>query len=197
MFGEKVERALRAAVEAHQDQSRKGLGGVPYVTHPMHVALILARRGVDEDLIVAGLLHDVVEDCAAWTLERVAAEFGVHVRSIVDQLTEDRSMSWEERKRAAIDKVPRMSPEAATVKAVDKLHNLQTLLADLRAAADAQEVWKRFNGGRERTLAMDALLVEALCGRIEPSLCRALRAAQAAVAELAAASPPSPAPQRV
>jgi len=131
MFGEKVERALRAAVEAHQDQFRKGLDGVPYVTHPMHVALILARRGMDEDLIVAGLLHDVVEDCQAWPLERVAAEFGAHVKSIVEQLTEDRSQGWEERKQAAIDRIPRMSPEAASVKAVDKLHNLQTLLADL------------------------------------------------------------------
>ena len=183
MFGEKVERALRAAVEAHQDQFRKGLDGVPYVTHPMHVALILARRGMDEDLIVAGLLHDVVEDSEVWTLERVAAEFGQHVKSIVEQLTEDRSQTWEERKRAAIDKVPRMSPEAASVKAVDKLHNLQTLLSDLRAAAVEA--------------LPDVLLVEALCGRIEPALGRALRAAQAAVAQLATADPRPSQPQRV
>jgi (p)ppGpp synthase/HD superfamily hydrolase len=189
MFSDKVERALRAALEAHRDQFRKGTQGVPYVTHPLHVALILARRGMDEDLIVAGLLHDVVEDNRQWSLARVAAEFGVHVKGIVEQLTEDKSRTWEERKRAAIEKIPHMSPEAATVKAVDKLHNLQTLLADLGAAEDQEEVWKRFNGGRQRTLEQDERLVEALCTRIEPNLGRSLRAAQAAVADCAARAP--------
>lgn len=193
MFGEKIERALRVSVVAHADQLRRG-SDVPYVTHPMHVALMLARRGMDEDLIVAGLLHDVVEDCPGWTLERVATEFGVHVKGIVEQLTEDKSRSWEERKQAAIDKVPHMSPEAATVKAADKLHNLQTLLADLRRSDDPDALWRRFNGGRDRTLAFDARLVEALCQRIEPNLGRALRAAQSAVADEARRTPR---PQRV
>jgi (p)ppGpp synthase/HD superfamily hydrolase len=193
MFGEKIERALRVSVVAHADQLRRG-SDVPYVTHPMHVALMLARRGMDEDLFVAGLLHDVVEDCPGWTLERVATEFGVHVKSIVEQLTEDKSQSWEERKQAAVDKVPHMSPEAATVKAADKLHNLQTLLADLRRSDDVEAVWRRFNGGRDRTLAFDARLVEALCQRIEPNLGRALRAAQSAVADEARRAPK---PQRV
>ena len=118
-----------------------------------------------------------------------ADEFGAHVKSIVEQLTEDKSKTWEERKRAAIEKVPHLSPEAATVKAADKLHNLQTLLAELRAAEDQDEVWKRFNGGRERTLEQDARLVEALCTRIEPNLGRALRAAHAAVADWVARAP--------
>ena len=124
----------------------------------------------------------------------MAAEFGTHVKRIVEQLTEDKSKTWEERKRAGIDKVPSMSPEAATVKAADKLHNLQTLLADLRATDDPEVVWRRFNGGRDRTLALDAELVEALCQRIEPNLGRALWAAQEAVAEAAARAPR---PQRV
>ena len=188
MFGEKVERALRVVVLAHDGQTRKG-SDVPYVTHVLHVSMMLARRGMDEDLIVAGLLHDVVEDCDDWTLERVADEFGPHVKSIVDQLTEDKSRTWQERKQHAIDKVPHMSPEAATVKAADKLHNLQTLLTALREADDHEAVWSRFTGGRERTLDMDARLVEVLCGRIDSNLGIALRAAQAAVAEAAGRAP--------
>ena len=183
MFGTAVERALRAVVHAHEGQFRKGEDAVPYVTHPLHVAIILARWGFEEDLIVAGLMHDAVEDSEVWTLDRVEFEFGPHVASIVEQLTEDKSKSWEERKRWAIDHVPRMSPEAASVKAADKLHNLQTLLHDLRVTDDREALWSRFKGGKERTLALDRELVDALCERIDPKLCRALRAAFEAVVD--------------
>lgn len=184
MFGEAVERALEATVRAHDGQWRKGRQPVPYVTHPMHVAIMLARWGLEEHVIVAGLMHDTVEDCGEWTIERVRAEFGSHVATIVDQLTEDKSLTWEERKRWAIDHVPHMSPEAASVKAADKIHNLQCLLADLRDhAADGghEAVWVKFKGGRDRTLQMDRELVDALCKRTEPKLCSALRKALEAV----------------
>ena len=181
MFGEAVERALEATIRAHDGQWRKGRQSVPYVTHPMHVAIMLARWGLDEHVIVAGLMHDTVEDCAEWTVERVRDEFGSHVATIVDQLTEDKSLTWEERKRWAVDHVPRMSPEAASVKAADKIHNLQCLLADLRAHPDHEQVWAKFKGGRDRTLQMDRELVEALCTRIEPKLGTALRSALEAV----------------
>ncbi len=73
MFSPDVERALRMAQEAHSGQKRKGDGSVPYIVHPIHAALILARAGADEITILAGVLHDVVEDCEEWTLERVAS----------------------------------------------------------------------------------------------------------------------------
>jgi len=176
MFSPAIERALAAAIAAHQGQVRKGVDATPYVVHPLHVALILARWGVDDDVIVAGLLHDTVEDCPAWTAARVEHEFGAHVAGLVAQLTEDKSKSWDERKRFGIDHVPHMSPQAATVKAADKLHNLQTLVSELRSNPDATQVWARFRGGRERTLSMSSELVEALCKRVEPKVARALRA---------------------
>ena len=181
MFGEAVERALEATVRAHDGQWRKGRRSVPYVTHPMHVAIMLARWGLEEDVIVAGLMHDTVEDCDGWTVDRVREEFGAHVATLVDHLSEDKSLTWEERKRWAVDHVPRMSPEAASVKAADKIHNLQCLRADLRAHTDHEQVWVKFKGGRERTLQMDGELVDALCTRIEPRLRAALRAAYDAV----------------
>jgi (p)ppGpp synthase/HD superfamily hydrolase len=177
MFSPEVERALRASLLAHEGQLRRNEDPVPYVTHPFHVALILARLGLDDVVLQAGLLHDVVEDCPDWTFERVEREFGAEVRSVVAELTEDKTRSWEERKRAAIDHVMRMSPRALAVKAADKLHNLRTLLDDLERADEPERVWSRFRGGRDRTLATSAELVLVLAPRVDPRLASALREA--------------------
>ena len=184
MYSSIIERALHAAVAAHHGQTRKGDGCSPYVTHPMHVALMLARFGLDDDVIAAGLLHDVVEDCPGWSNERVQAEFGAHVAGIVAQLTEDKSCPWEERKQSAISKVPHMSPEAASVKACDKLHNLHSLVNQLREAEDPEQVWAKFKGGRERTLTMSNDLVEALVARVDARIAKALRAALRSLFEI-------------
>ena len=184
MFSTSIERALSAAIEAHDGQVRKGRTPAPYIVHPLHVALMLARWNQDESVILAGLMHDVVEDCEEWTVERMADEFGAHVAGIVDELTEDKACSWEERKRAGIDKVPHLSPQAATVKACDVIHNLATLLAELRAHPEqASETWAGFKGGRERTLELASELVEALCQRVEPKVARALRNAHQALVD--------------
>lgn len=186
MFSLAIERALQVALSAHEGQLRKSARPVPYVVHPLHVALVLARWGQDEDVIVAGLLHDVVEDCPGWTSARVEAEFGHNVARIVGELTEDKSKTWDERKTWAVQHVPHLSPQAATIKAADKLHNLQSLAADLRAEA-ADSVWARFRGGREKTLHIALEMVEALSTRVEPKVARALRAAWKAVDEADAA----------
>lgn len=174
MFSPDVERALRMAQEAHAGQTRKGDGSVPYIVHPIHAALILARVGADETAILAGILHDVVEDCEGWTLERVASEFGEDVSKVVAEVTEDKSQDWPTRKQTAIDHVPQMSNQGALVKAADKLHNLSTLLLDLRAATDHRQVWQHFNGSPEATLAMSRGLVEALARRLDGGLGKAL-----------------------
>ncbi len=182
MFSSDVERALRVAIAAHDGQVRKGLESVPYVSHPFHVALILARLGYDDAVIAAGLLHDVVEDCEGWTIERIEAEFGRDVRGIVAELTEDKSQSWEVRKRDGIDRVARLSPPALAIKAADKLHNLKTLLGDLQSTDDSAIVWAKFKGGRERTIAMSRELVRELARRADPRLAAELEATIAAIA---------------
>lgn len=184
MYSSVIERALHAAIAAHEGQSRKGDSASPYITHPMHVALMLARFGLDDDVVAAGLLHDVVEDCDSWSVERVQAEFGPHVAGIVAQLTEDKGRTWAERKAAGIAKVPHMSPEAASVKACDKLHNLHSLVNQLRASPDPEIVWSKFNGGRERTLSMSRDLVEALAHRVDARIAKALRSALHALFEI-------------
>jgi (p)ppGpp synthase/HD superfamily hydrolase len=185
MYSPAIDRALAAALSAHDGQWRKGGERVPYALHPLHVALMLARLGYEEDMVVAGLLHDAVEDAPqTWTVARVEREFGAHVASIVSQLSEDKSKSWEERKRSGIDRVPHLSPEAASVKAADQLHNLHSLARELREAPEVEAVWARFRGGRERTLAMSSELVSALTRRVDPKLARALESALRALLEV-------------
>lgn len=176
-----IERALRAAEEGHRGQTRKGLGSVPYVLHPAHVALILARFGASSRVIQAAILHDIVEDCPDWSIARVEDEFGRAVASIVLELTEDKTQSWDERKRWQVDHVAEMSAEAVLVKAADKLHNLSCLAQDLRGAKEPDLVWKKFKRGPERTLTMSAELVSALERRVDPRIGNELRAALAAV----------------
>ncbi len=184
MFSADIERAIGACITAHDGQWRRGGEGVPYSVHPLHMALMLARWNFDEVSIQAALLHDIVEDCEEWTLEGLRKDFGPRVASIVAELTEDKSLSWAERKEAGIASVPGLSSEAASVKAVDKLHNLQSLRASLECADDHSEIWGQFRGGREGTLAVAKRLVNALVARVDPKLGRALKAAHEAVLRL-------------
>jgi (p)ppGpp synthase/HD superfamily hydrolase len=177
MFSAGVERALRAAFEAHTGQLRKGSGSAPYMTHPVHVALILASAGYSEGVLQAALLHDVVEDCPGWTSARVAREFGRDVSELVAELTEDKSKTWEERKRQQIEHVASMSDGALAIKAADKLHNLRTLVDDLRVAPDRGLVWSSFRGGPARTLELARELVDALEPRVDARLAKPLRMA--------------------
>jgi len=177
MFHGGIERALEVALHAHEGQVRKGGAGVPYAVHPLHVALLLARLGAEPEVIQAGLLHDVVEDSPLWTMGRVEAEFGPRVAGIVAELSEDKSLTWEERKRSGLKRVAEMSPEAALVKGCDKLHNLCTLARALDSAPDRTEVWRLFRGGRDRTLAMAQQLIASLTPRVTPELGVALQKA--------------------
>jgi len=170
MFSAEIERTLRIAERAHRGQERKCSDGVPYVLHPIHCALSLARLGQPEHVVVAAILHDIVEDCEGWTVERVEAEFGTRVAGIVAELTEDKTKSWEERKRLQVEHVAEMSRDALLVKAADVLHNLSTLVLDLERSADHAAVWGRFNAGRERTIARSRALVDALVPHVDPRL---------------------------
>lgn len=136
---------------------------------------MLARHGLDEETIIAAILHDVVEDCRDWTIARVEAEFGADVAGVVAQLTEDKSLSWAERKQAAVDHVAHMCDRAVAVKAADKLHNLESLVAELDRSEDVELVWVRFKGGREGTLRVARELIGALSPRLEPGFASALQ----------------------
>ena len=176
LFDPEIERAIQVALLAHAAQTRKGTQ-VPYASHPVHVAIKLVRLGCSSAVVQAGLLHDVVEDCDGWTIERLREEFSSPVADWVAELTDAQGEPWENRKQAAVDKVPNMSPEAATIKAADKLHNLSSLAHALEDADDRRSVWKHFSRGPQETLAMSERLVGALESRIPDKLAIELNAA--------------------
>ena len=143
------EEALRLAARAHRGQMRK-TGGVPYVTHPVHVSVILARYGFSEEVMAAAVLHDVVEDQEV-TLDEIEDRFGARVAEIVDVLTEQKldeegkRRSWEIRKQEAVAHMRHASEEAAAVKMADTIHNARSIICDMRR--DGAEIWERFNRG--------------------------------------------------
>ncbi len=152
-YGEKFERALVYAARLHGDQYRKGTG-VPYVTHLLAVAAIVGENGGIEDEVVAALLHDAPEDRGGEArLEEIRLRFGGAVAEIVAGCTdtyEDPKPPWRERKERYLDHLATAPDPVRLVSAADKLHNARSVLADYRAAGE--ELWNRFNGGREGTL---------------------------------------------
>jgi (p)ppGpp synthase/HD superfamily hydrolase len=161
-YGEKFEEALLYATRLHRDQPRKGTD-TPYVTHLLAVAAIVGENGGTEDETIAALLHDAPEDRGGRErLEDIRARFGDEVAEIVDGCTdtyEDPKPAWRPRKEAYVEHVATAPPSVRLVSAADKLHNAQTILADLRVVGD--ELWTRFTGGKEGTLWYYRALVEA------------------------------------
>jgi len=162
-YSDRINHAFAFAAKHHDRQVRKGTR-LPYLTHPANVALILTRYGCDEDTVVAGILHDVVEDCVreGWTREmledRIASKFGTPVLETVLSVTKRRTdndgveLSREDIKSDYLERLGAASDAARWVCAADKVHNAGSILADLRRTIDPESVWGRFNGGREGTM---------------------------------------------
>ena len=154
LFSSLVERAIRIAAKAHRHHHRKG-SDLPYITHPVHAAMILLRAGInDDEILAAALLHDVVED-TDHTLELLAAEFPPKVVQLVAAMTErqhdhdGRKRSWQERKDEHLRHIAAEPWEARAIVLADKLHNLGSMIVDLE---NGQDIWSRFNASRDRVL---------------------------------------------
>jgi (p)ppGpp synthase/HD superfamily hydrolase len=152
-FSERYQAALVLAARAHQDQVRKA-GGEPYVVHVVHVSVILLRHGFSEEVAIAGLLHDVVEDQDV-PLAEIEAGFGPAVTGMVAALTERKEEGgqerpWEDRKREALAHLEHANREAVAVKAADTLHNARSLALALDRVGPS--IWERFKRGPAETL---------------------------------------------
>lgn len=125
------------------------------------MALILARAGAEEEVIIAGLLHDTVEDSnGKITLENIEQQFGEAVAAFVGHVTEhDKSLPWEERKQQALAHIYEMPYGAMLLKSADVLANLSDLLADVKEGAVA---WEHFNAPKEKQIERYHKLIEAL-----------------------------------
>ena len=185
-YSERFEEALLYALRLHAGQSRKGTD-VPYVTHLMAVAALVAEYGGDENQVIAALLHDAVEDQggAPRRLE-IQGPFGNGVLQIVDDLTDtDQTPKppWRERKEAYIRHLADAGERSLVVCAADKLHNARSIIADWRRIGDA--VFTRFKGGKHGALWYFRAVYEALRERDESPIVEELGRAVRELEQLA------------
>lgn len=152
-LGPGLQRAFRYAAAKHDGQTRKQTA-VPYLSHLMAVASLVLEAGGDEDMAIAALLHDVVEDCGGMPrLREIRRQFGARVARIVEGCTDsfgEPKPEWVERKKDYLREVMHADAETRLVSACDKLHNVRTILADYRK--DGESIWARFSGRKEGTL---------------------------------------------
>jgi len=193
-LGPRLQRAFRYAAEKHAGQTRKQTA-VPYLSHLMAVASLVLEAGGDEDMAIAALLHDVVEDCGGMPrLREVRTRFGPRVARIVEGCTDtfvDPKPEWLQRKQDYLREVKHADAETRLVSASDKLHNVRTILADYRRDGDA--IWKRFTGKKEGTLWYYRALTNEYQRRNPNRITREL---EIAVAELESAVAGKPRPAK-
>jgi (p)ppGpp synthase/HD superfamily hydrolase len=152
-LGPRFLRAFEFAAKKHAKQTRKA-STIPYIAHLMGVASLVLEAGGDEDLAIAALLHDVVEDCGgAPMLKEVRRRFGARVAKVVEGCTDtDKTPKppWRARKEDYLRHLAHADADIRLVSAADKLNNVRSILSDYREVGEF--VWERFNGGREGTL---------------------------------------------
>lgn len=162
-YSDRINHALAFAAKHHDQQVRKGTR-LPYLTHPANVAIILTSYGRDETTVVAGILHDVIEDCVTkdYTREmleqRIASKFGADVLDTVMAVThrkhgdDGEEFTPEEKKQDYLDRLGKASERALWVCAADKLHNANSILSDLQRTIQPDSIWSRFKVGQAGTV---------------------------------------------
>lgn len=176
MLTQRFVDAVAFATDVHGAQTRKG-GDIPYVSHLLAVASLVLEAGGDEDTVIAGLLHDTIEDTDV-TAEDIEARFGRRVAGIVVGCTdtfEKPKPDWRPRKERYIAHLvdPATPTDVLTVSAADKLHNARSILADYRSFGDEVSRW--FNAGPADQLWYYDTVSAILQGRIPSPLTNELR----------------------
>lgn len=150
MLSHRLMHAMNTAALNHRDQVRKG-SGIPYIAHLYAVMHLVAQVTDDEDVLIAALFHDTLEDVPEKYPEaRMRAEFGDRVTGIVLGLTKDDSLpDWQTRADAYLDQLGHRAPvESVLIACADKLHNLLSILDDHAVLGEA--LWERFNSGKHQ-----------------------------------------------
>lgn len=157
-------RAVDYARIAHAAQVRKGTT-IPYLTHLLGVATLVIEHGGSEDQAIAGLLHDLIEDCGEAHEPVIRAQFGDAVADIVIACTDGTASSkgahttpeakrddWLRRKQDYLRHLADSDDAVLLVSGCDKLHNAQCIVRDLEDPAVGLAVFDRFTAGRDGTL---------------------------------------------
>jgi (p)ppGpp synthase/HD superfamily hydrolase len=176
-----VFKAITFAAQCHEGQYRKGTS-IPYIVHPLSMLRFLARLDAPAELQAAAVLHDVVEDTEA-TLEDIEQRFGGRVAALVEGATEkDKTLSWLERKQAAIHHAECSSDlELLVLKCVDKLDNLSDIREDHELHGET--IWGRFKVDRATQMWYYGTLTRLFGQRLIGSPYQGLAAEMASVYE--------------
>lgn len=160
----KLNDAILYATQMHSGQLRKGTN-LPYIVHPMEVLNILTRMNAHEALLMAGVLHDVVEDTDA-VIEDIAARFGEEVAVLVDAHTEqNKHLPWWERKLQAIEHLRTAPRDVKLLILADKLSNIRSMAADHARIGD--KLWERFCADKAMQSRYYSMSIDALADMAE------------------------------
>jgi (p)ppGpp synthase/HD superfamily hydrolase len=181
-MSQKLFQAIEFATKAHSGQFRKHTK-IPYIVHPLGVAKILIESGCSEEVVVAGLLHDTVEDTEV-TLDQIESEFGKEVARLVEGASEpDKSDSWDNRKKHTIDYLQDAPMDVVLVTFADKLDNMRAIRSDYEKIGD--EVFGRFNEPKDKQRWYFESLAEVFSKRIaDEPLVTLLRGFKAEIAKV-------------
>lgn len=150
----KLHRAIEYAAVMHDGQRRKH-GDIPYIAHIAEVVCLLAAEGAAEEVLIAGALHDVVEDTPA-TAEDVRELFGDRVAELVCAESEDKSLTWQQRKDATVERLYGEERAVKMITCADKVSNLKSIYG-----AD-EAIWSKFHGSREKIRVYYGGIIDAL-----------------------------------
>ncbi|MBP7831904.1 MAG: HD domain-containing protein [Candidatus Pacebacteria bacterium] len=140
--------ALNFAAVAHDGQKRKD-GVIPYIIHPFGVGLILLEHGYSEEVVIAGFLHDVIED-SDFTFADIEEKFGTRVAKIVAMVTHDRTIATHEiRFKGYLDNLEKADEAGRAVCLADMLHNRKSLIQELKRGYD---IWGALKISKEKYL---------------------------------------------
>lgn len=155
--------AVIFAATAHVEQLRKGTS-LPYIIHPMEVAQILSGIDTSEEVLIAGVLHDVLEDTDV-SYSDIQNAFGDKIAMIVESCSNSHTASWKERKLRTINKIATTGVNVALVLSADKLSNLRSIVYDLSVSGEI--VWQRFSATKDDVIWYYTELGKAISQRNE------------------------------
>lgn len=166
VYTQKIQEAIQFAIQVHevdQKQKRKGKD-IAYIGHPLTVALILSQATCSEDVVIAGILHDAVEDCTDHTpvtIDDITEKFGSAVSSLVQSVTEpDGELPWTERKKQAREHIKTFSHDQVLLKSADVLSNGTEFMTDYKK--DGDEIFERFHASKEDKIESQLKLIKTL-----------------------------------
>ncbi len=146
----KLHNAIRYAIEKHENQTRKG-SKIPYIVHPLETMQILAANTTDQNILIAGVLHDTIEDQNV-SFDELKEIFGEDVACLVNAVSEDKSIEdWKERKILAIEDIKKSNKRVKLIVCADKLSNLKSIYYDV--LKEGEQMFCKFNAGNRENVA--------------------------------------------